>query len=90
MKITEPYMTRQDGVNLFLTIDALIDEKGEVVRDKDGHPVPRGFYIMQNETQILYIEAIDVENAPYTYSETDIPIEEEPSPEEELIDNELQ
>lgn len=36
-----------------------------------------GFYILQNETQIKYIEAIDVENAPYTYRETNEPIEEE-------------
>lgn len=35
-----------------------------------------GNYILQNETQIEYSEAIDVEDAPYTYSETDIPIEE--------------
>lgn len=33
-----------------------------------------GFYILQNETNIEYEEAIDVENAPYTYSETDKPI----------------
>lgn len=31
--------------------------------------------ILQNETGIEYEEAIDVENAPYTYSETDKPIE---------------
>lgn len=36
-----------------------------------------GNYILQNETQIQYSEAIDVENAPYTYSETDIPIEDQ-------------
>lgn len=99
MKITIPYKTRKDGVNLFLTLDALTNEQGEVIYEiiKDENdveigkrPIPRGFYIMQNETQILYTEAIDVENAPYSYSETDIPIEEEPSPEEELIDNELQ
>ena len=35
------------------------------------------FMIRQNETGDLYDEAIDVENAPYTYTETDIPIEEE-------------
>lgn len=35
------------------------------------------FMIKQNETGDLYDEAIDVENAPYTYTETDIPIEEE-------------
>ena len=36
-----------------------------------------GNYILQNETQTQYAEAIDVENAPYTYSETDKPIEVE-------------
>lgn len=36
-----------------------------------------GFYILQNETGTEYDEAIDVENAPYTYSETDKPIEKE-------------
>lgn len=30
-----------------------------------------GFYIIQNETSIMYNEAIDVENAPYTYTESD-------------------
>lgn len=34
-----------------------------------------GMYILQNETSIEYMEAIDVENAPYTYSETDKPID---------------
>ena len=29
-----------------------------------------GFYILQNETSVKYSEAVDVENAPYTYSET--------------------
>lgn len=31
-----------------------------------------GYVIKQVETEILYNEAIDVENAPYTYGETDI------------------
>ena len=31
-----------------------------------------GKYIIQNETGITYAEAIDVENAPYTYSEGNI------------------
>lgn len=35
-----------------------------------------GMYILQNETGIKYSEAIDVENAPYTYTETDTPIAE--------------
>lgn len=30
-----------------------------------------GKYLIQNETGIEYTEAIDVENAPYTYSEGD-------------------
>ena len=34
-----------------------------------------GKQIIQNETGILYSEAIDVENAPYTYSESDEVIE---------------
>ena len=34
-----------------------------------------GLYIVQNETGIEYTEAVDVENAPFTYSETDKPIE---------------
>lgn len=37
----------------------------------------KGLFILQNETGIEYDEAIDVENAPYTYSETDKPIEKE-------------
>lgn len=37
----------------------------------------RNFQILQNETGDLYDEAIDVEDAPYTYTETNIPIEEE-------------
>lgn len=35
------------------------------------------YYILQNETGIKYDEAIDVENAPYTYTETDEKIETE-------------
>ena len=30
-----------------------------------------GNYIIQNETGIKYREAVDVENSPYTYTETD-------------------
>ena len=47
---------------------------------KDGVNLYRTYsdkevYILQNETGIEYTEAIDIENAPYTYSETDKPIE---------------
>jgi hypothetical protein len=34
-----------------------------------------GKRIIQNETGIVYDEAIDVENAPYTYTESDEDIE---------------
>lgn len=44
-----------------------------------------GFYILQNETQRKYDAAIDVETAPYTYTETDEPIE---VPEEEPVESE--
>lgn len=37
----------------------------------------KGYLIKQVETGELYQEAIDIENAPYTYEETDILIEEE-------------
>lgn len=37
-----------------------------------------GMMILQNETGVEYAEAIDVEGAPYTYSETEKPIESEP------------
>ena len=36
-----------------------------------------GMYLRQNPTGIEYAEAIDVEGAPYTYEETDKPIEVE-------------
>ena len=45
------------------------------------HYSDAGFYILQNETGIEYEDAIDVLGAPYTYSETDKPIEREESEE---------
>lgn len=36
-----------------------------------------GFCILQNETNVKYSEAVDVEDAPFTYTETDEPIEKE-------------
>ena len=43
----------------------------------------KGVYIRQDQTGIEYTEAIDVEGAPYTYTETDKPIEDEPQDEAE-------
>lgn len=55
---------------------------------KDGVVLNRtysdeGFYIVQNETGIKYAEAVDVEGAPYTYTETNELIEIEEEKEEE-------
>ena len=36
----------------------------------------KNLYIIQEQTNVLYDEAIDVENAPYTYIESTQPIEE--------------
>ena len=44
-----------------------------------------GKFIMQNETGIVYEEAIDVENAPYTYTESDEVVELSPEEALELI-----
>ena len=43
-----------------------------------------GLMIVQNETGNTYAEAIDVENAPYTYSESTEPVENEITAEEAL------
>lgn len=52
------YMTRNDGVNLFLTRST------------------ESLKIHKIGTEEIYDEAIDVEGAPYTYEETDIPVED--------------
>jgi hypothetical protein len=75
MIITEPYGVRIDGVPLYLTVDALVDESGNPVRDEKGNLVPTGFKIKQVETGEPYDQAIDVEDATYTCVETDLPIE---------------
>lgn len=52
------------------------------IKRKDGVNLYRtysdeNYKIRQIETDILYDEAIDVEDSNYTYEETNIPIEEE-------------
>ena len=42
-----------------------------------------GYYIKQQPSGIIYSEAIDVENAPYTYEETDELIEKASEPRDE-------
>ena len=46
----------------------------------------KSVYIKQDQTGTLYDEAIDVEGAPYTYTETDIPAEGEPTPIDEVTE----
>ena len=75
------YMTRSDGVNLY---------RFAVPNTKTGDEWDRPqFKIRQDQTGILYDEAIDVENAPFTYTETDIPAESDvdPQPETDLTIN---
>jgi hypothetical protein len=52
-----------------------------------------GKYVRQNETGIVYSEAIDVENAPYTYSECSMTNEErkyyQSIPYDEAVDAEI-
>ena len=75
------YTTRSDGVKLY---------RFAVPNTKTGDEWDRSqFKIRQDQTGILYDEAIDVENAPYTYTETDIPAESDidPQPETDLTLN---
>ena len=46
-----------------------------------------GFYIRQLPTGVEYSEAIDIETAPYTYEETDKPIETEEESLNEINDD---
>ena len=54
---------------------------------KDGtlikHYSDKGVMLLQNETGIMYSEPVDLVPCAYTYSETDIPIENE---EEEIVE----
>lgn len=66
------YTTRSDGVKLF---------RFAVPNTKTGEEWDRPkFKIRQDQTGTLYDEAIDVEDAPYTYTETDIPAESDIDP----------
>ena len=67
MIITIPYRTREDGVNLVKTFTGIYDEKYKVI--------PTYYMIHKIGTDEYYDLAIDVENAPWSYEETDIPIE---------------
>jgi hypothetical protein len=55
----------------------VVDSYGIFARDENGNCIPTGFMIRKAGTDEIYSEAIDVEDAPFTYEETDIPIETE-------------
>lgn len=69
------YMTRSDGVKLYRFA-------APNTKTGDEWDKPK-FKIRQDQTGILYDEAIDVENAPYAYTETDIPAESDIDPQPE-------
>lgn len=52
---------------------------------KDGtlikHYSDKGVLLLQNETGLMYSDPVDAVPCRYTYTETDIPIEEEPEEE---------
>ncbi len=75
MIITKYYDTREDGVKLNRTIDAVVDENGEPVLDENEQLIPTGFKIQKVGTDEIYDEAIDVEGAPFKYIETTEPIQ---------------
>ena len=74
MIVKEFHRTRKDGVKLYLTMDAAIDENGNALRDENGALVPSGYQIKQVETNRYFNSAIDVEFAPYHYRATTVPI----------------
>lgn len=76
------YATREDGVKLYRF--AVPNKKGE----ETGEWLPPKRKIMQEQTGVLYNDAVDVENSGFTYIETDVPVnpddpEPEPEPEPE-------
>ena len=80
MIVKEDFMIREDGVQLIKRFDGVL-----VGYDSQGKPIyePTGLMIRKAGTDDLYDMAIDVENAPYSYVETDKKIEEEEKEEEE-------
>jgi hypothetical protein len=57
----------------------------EMIGDRIRHYSDAGFKILQVETNVTYDDAVDVLPLKYTYTETDIPIEDG-SPEAEPED----
>lgn len=53
------------------------------------HYSDQGFMLRQIETDILYGEPIDIEDAPYTYEETDILIENKEDGKPNFVSDEI-
>lgn len=75
------YTTRSGGVELYRFA---VPNTKTTDKDKTEHWDSPQFKIRQDQTGTLYDEAIDVEDAPYTYTETDIPVEAEATTETDL------
>ena len=83
MIIEIPYKSKTDGkVKLVKRIDGVYADDGITV-------IPTGFMIRKVGTNELYNEAIDVENASFTYEETDEPIDSNINNEDEISGDEF-
>ena len=69
MIISNFYRTRDDGVNLIKRLSGEYAADGVTV-------IPSGYMIHKIGTEEYYAEAIDVETAPWSYEETDIPVDD--------------
>lgn len=69
MIIKSLYMTRPDGVNLYISYS------------------DANLKIRQDQTGAVYDAAVDVETAPYTYTETNEPVENPMPNPETIIEN---
>lgn len=74
MIVTDFFMTRDDGVNLYRTYSDAGFKIRKIVTDAPDE--------ISNEE--LYDEAIDVEGSGNVYAETDIPVDDEIPPETAL------
>lgn len=66
---------------------AIIVERLEGFNDLIRTYSDSGYKIRQDQTGIIYDDAVDVDYAGYTYTETDIPIIPPDTSDEEEIDN---
>ena len=58
----------------------------ETINDRVRHYSDKGMMLLQIETGVLYEDAVDVTPCPYTYEETDIPIESDPLEAQQALD----